>query len=158
MQYFARDVNALGLGWRHQIPGLFSDIQCKLPEWPSCLTLLPPPLGPPTCSLPSSNPSASAIVFQVLILTMQASLPKVLRFCACAGMIYLGYTFCGWIVLGPYHEKVSNANSSRIEGIWGPSPCASSTHPLHSSPASALTSGPGELLLFCFSAISSSGY
>lgn len=20
-------------------------------------------------------------------------------------MIYLGYTFCGWIVLGPYHEK-----------------------------------------------------
>nr|XP_020039662.1 mucolipin-2 [Castor canadensis] len=43
--------------------------------------------------------------YNVLILTMQASLPKVLRFCACAGMIYLGYTFCGWIVLGPYHEK-----------------------------------------------------
>ncbi|KAM7317822.1 hypothetical protein ACRRTK_022559 [Alexandromys fortis] len=56
------------------------------------------------------NPSASAIVFQVLILTMQASLPKVLRFCACAGMIYLGYTFCGWIVLGPYHEKFENLN------------------------------------------------
>lgn len=47
-------------------------------------------------------------LFQVLILTMQASLPKVLRFCCCAGMIYLGYTFCGWIVLGPYHEKVCN--------------------------------------------------
>uniref|UniRef100_A0A5F8HFA5 Mucolipin TRP cation channel 2 n=1 Tax=Monodelphis domestica TaxID=13616 RepID=A0A5F8HFA5_MONDO len=44
--------------------------------------------------------------YNVLILTMQASLPKVLRFCACAGMIYLGYTFCGWIVIGPYHEKV----------------------------------------------------
>ncbi|XP_006898440.1 PREDICTED: mucolipin-2 [Elephantulus edwardii] len=43
--------------------------------------------------------------YNVLILTMQASLPKVLRFCACAGMIYLGYTFCGWIVLGPYHDK-----------------------------------------------------
>ncbi|KAM5323316.1 mucolipin-2 isoform 1-T2 [Glossophaga mutica] len=43
--------------------------------------------------------------YNVLILTMQASLPKVLRFCACAGMIYLGYTFCGWIVLGPYHNK-----------------------------------------------------
>ncbi|KAB0394420.1 hypothetical protein E2I00_019280, partial [Balaenoptera physalus] len=42
--------------------------------------------------------------YNVLILTMQASLPKVLRFCACAGMIYLGYTFCGWIVLGPYHD------------------------------------------------------
>ncbi|CAJ0958946.1 unnamed protein product [Ranitomeya imitator] len=45
--------------------------------------------------------------YNVLILTMQASLPKVLRFCCCAGMIYLGYTFCGWIVLGPYHEKVA---------------------------------------------------
>ncbi|KFO28044.1 Mucolipin-2 [Fukomys damarensis] len=47
---------------------------------------------------------------KVLILTMRASLPKVLRFCACAGMIYLGYTFCGWIVLGPYHEKFENLN------------------------------------------------
>ncbi|KAM4872055.1 mucolipin-2 [Thomomys bottae] len=48
--------------------------------------------------------------YNVLILTMQASLPKVLRFCACAGMIYLGYTFCGWIVLGPYHEKFESLN------------------------------------------------
>uniref|UniRef100_A0A665WJC1 Uncharacterized protein n=1 Tax=Echeneis naucrates TaxID=173247 RepID=A0A665WJC1_ECHNA len=43
--------------------------------------------------------------YNVLILTMRAAFPKVLRFCCCAGMIYLGYTFCGWIVLGPYHEK-----------------------------------------------------
>uniref|UniRef100_A0A8C9AK87 Mucolipin TRP cation channel 2 n=1 Tax=Prolemur simus TaxID=1328070 RepID=A0A8C9AK87_PROSS len=49
--------------------------------------------------------------YNVLILTMQASLPKVLRFCACAGMIYLGYTFCGWIVLGPYHDKFQNLNT-----------------------------------------------
>uniref|UniRef100_A0A8C2P6N7 Polycystin cation channel PKD1/PKD2 domain-containing protein n=1 Tax=Capra hircus TaxID=9925 RepID=A0A8C2P6N7_CAPHI len=49
--------------------------------------------------------------YNVLILTMQASLPKVLRFCACAGMIYLGYTFCGWIVLGPYHNKFENLNT-----------------------------------------------
>nr|KAF6444428.1 mucolipin 2 [Molossus molossus] len=42
---------------------------------------------------------------------MQASLPKVLRFCACAGMIYLGYTFCGWIVLGPYHNKFVALNT-----------------------------------------------
>nr|XP_045378906.1 mucolipin-2 isoform X2 [Camelus bactrianus] len=49
--------------------------------------------------------------YNVLILTMQASLPKVLRFCACAGMIYLGYTFCGWIVLGPYHNKFQNLNT-----------------------------------------------
>ncbi|KAF7202356.1 mucolipin-2 isoform X1 [Nothobranchius furzeri] len=43
--------------------------------------------------------------YNVLILTLKAAFPKVLRFCCCAGMIYLGYTFCGWIVLGPYHEK-----------------------------------------------------
>lgn len=42
---------------------------------------------------------------------MRVAFPKVLRFCCCAGMIYLGYTFCGWIVLGPYHEKVS---------LWAP--------------------------------------
>uniref|UniRef100_A0A3P8TNW3 Mucolipin TRP cation channel 1 n=1 Tax=Amphiprion percula TaxID=161767 RepID=A0A3P8TNW3_AMPPE len=28
------------------------------------------------------------------------------RFCCCAAAIYLGYCFCGWIVLGPYHAKV----------------------------------------------------
>ncbi|XP_078012678.1 mucolipin-2 isoform X3 [Phascolarctos cinereus] len=49
--------------------------------------------------------------YNVLILTMQASLPKVLRFCACAGMIYLGYTFCGWIVIGPYHEKFEDLST-----------------------------------------------
>lgn len=49
--------------------------------------------------------------YNVLILTMRASLPKVLRFCACASMIYLGYTFCGWIVLGPYHTKFENLNT-----------------------------------------------
>ncbi|XP_037355853.1 mucolipin-2 isoform X1 [Talpa occidentalis] len=49
--------------------------------------------------------------YNVLILTMEASLPKVLRFCACAGMIYLGYTFCGWIVLGPYHAKFENLDT-----------------------------------------------
>ncbi|XP_067892698.1 mucolipin-2-like [Heterodontus francisci] len=43
--------------------------------------------------------------YNLLILTMRAALPKVLRFCCCAGMIYLGYMFCGWIVLGPYHSK-----------------------------------------------------
>ncbi|XP_067462306.1 mucolipin-3-like [Thunnus thynnus] len=42
---------------------------------------------------------------QILILTLRAALPNVIRFCCCAAMIYLGYCFCGWIVLGPYHDK-----------------------------------------------------
>ncbi|XP_067845916.1 mucolipin-2-like isoform X2 [Heptranchias perlo] len=49
--------------------------------------------------------------YNVLILTMQAAFPKVLRFCCCAGMIYLGYMFCGWIVLGPYHSKFENLSA-----------------------------------------------
>ena len=48
----------------------------------------------------------TSFTFQLLILTLQAALPNVIRFCCCAAMIYLGYCFCGWIVLGPYHDKV----------------------------------------------------
>ncbi|KAJ3599277.1 hypothetical protein NHX12_033240 [Muraenolepis orangiensis] len=35
----------------------------------------------------------------------KAAFPNVIRFLCCAGIIYLSYCFCGWIVLGPYHEK-----------------------------------------------------
>ncbi|XP_058393086.1 mucolipin-3 [Diceros bicornis minor] len=48
--------------------------------------------------------------YNLLILTLQAALPNVMRFCCCATMIYLGYCFCGWIVLGPYHEKFRSLN------------------------------------------------
>uniref|UniRef100_A0A8D0VJJ9 Mucolipin TRP cation channel 3 n=1 Tax=Sus scrofa TaxID=9823 RepID=A0A8D0VJJ9_PIG len=47
---------------------------------------------------------------KLLILTLQAALPSVIRFCCCAAMIYLGYCFCGWIVLGPYHDKFRSLN------------------------------------------------
>lgn len=43
--------------------------------------------------------------YNILVLTLRAAFPNVIRFCSCASMIYLGYCFCGWIVLGPYHEK-----------------------------------------------------
>ncbi|KAK5919715.1 hypothetical protein CgunFtcFv8_023586 [Champsocephalus gunnari] len=43
--------------------------------------------------------------YNVLILTLRGAFPNVIRFCCCAAMIYLGYCFCGWIVLGPYHDK-----------------------------------------------------
>ncbi|NXJ06860.1 MCLN3 protein, partial [Odontophorus gujanensis] len=48
--------------------------------------------------------------YNLLILTLQAALPNVMRFCCCAAMIYLGYCFCGWIVLGPYHVKFRSLN------------------------------------------------
>ncbi|TNM98502.1 hypothetical protein fugu_014748 [Takifugu bimaculatus] len=43
--------------------------------------------------------------YNILILTLRAAFPNVIRFCCCAAMMYLGYCFCGWIVLGPYHDK-----------------------------------------------------
>ncbi|XP_070604650.1 mucolipin-3-like [Erythrolamprus reginae] len=48
--------------------------------------------------------------YNLLILTLRAALPNVIRFCSCAAMIYLGYCFCGWIVLGPYHAKFHTLN------------------------------------------------
>ncbi|XP_023699966.2 mucolipin-3 [Paramormyrops kingsleyae] len=49
--------------------------------------------------------------YNILILTLRAAFPNVVRFCCCASMIYLGYCFCGWIVLGPYHEKFRTMNT-----------------------------------------------
>ncbi|XP_044278213.1 mucolipin-1 isoform X1 [Varanus komodoensis] len=43
--------------------------------------------------------------YNILIVTMRVALPNVIRFCCCVAVIYLGYCFCGWIVLGPYHVK-----------------------------------------------------
>nr|XP_033781098.1 mucolipin-1 isoform X1 [Geotrypetes seraphini] len=43
--------------------------------------------------------------YNILIVTMRVALPNVIRFCCCVAVIYLGYCFCGWIVLGPYHIK-----------------------------------------------------
>ncbi|KAK7175479.1 hypothetical protein R3I93_002404 [Phoxinus phoxinus] len=43
--------------------------------------------------------------YNILIVTLRAAFPSVIRFCCCAAAIYMGYCFCGWIVLGPYHAK-----------------------------------------------------
>ncbi|KAM9831543.1 mucolipin-3 [Neosynchiropus ocellatus] len=49
--------------------------------------------------------------YNILILTLRAAFPNVIRFIGCAGIIYLSYCFCGWIVLGPYHEKFRTLNT-----------------------------------------------
>lgn len=64
-----------------------------------------PKLGNDT---PQCRPAIPSRFFfwQILILTLRAAFPNVIRFICCAGIIYISYCFCGWIVLGPYHEKV----------------------------------------------------
>ncbi|XP_076829253.1 mucolipin-3 isoform X2 [Brachyhypopomus gauderio] len=49
--------------------------------------------------------------YNVLILTLRAALPNVVRFSFCAVLIYLSYCFCGWIVLGPHHENFRSFNT-----------------------------------------------
>ncbi|NXB77446.1 MCLN1 protein, partial [Donacobius atricapilla] len=41
----------------------------------------------------------------ILIVTLRVALPNVMRFCCCVGVLYLGYCFCGWIVLGHHHVQ-----------------------------------------------------
>ncbi|XP_008544936.1 mucolipin-3 isoform X1 [Microplitis demolitor] len=43
--------------------------------------------------------------YNVVILTLKKAAPKVVRFSICAILIYAGFTFCGWLILGPYHIK-----------------------------------------------------
>jgi len=43
--------------------------------------------------------------YNILLLTIKRAGPNVLRFLVCAGLIYLGFAICGWVVLGPYHIK-----------------------------------------------------
>lgn len=43
--------------------------------------------------------------YNVVILTLKRAAPKMSRFLICALIIYAGFTFCGWLVLGPYHIK-----------------------------------------------------
>lgn len=73
---------------------------------PSARPCLLPPIhtADPGCDRALvGSPSASP---QILIATLRVALPSVMRFCCCVAVIYLGYCFCGWIVLGPYHVKV----------------------------------------------------
>uniref|UniRef100_A0A5S6Q9T4 PKD_channel domain-containing protein n=1 Tax=Trichuris muris TaxID=70415 RepID=A0A5S6Q9T4_TRIMR len=43
--------------------------------------------------------------YNIIILTLKRSVPNVMRFLLCAGILYLAFLFCGWIVIGPYNMK-----------------------------------------------------
>ncbi|RMX48502.1 hypothetical protein pdam_00008482 [Pocillopora damicornis] len=53
--------------------------------------------------------------YNILLVTLKAAAPSVLRFSVCGSLLYFGYLFCGWIVLGPYHEK--------FRDLWTVSEC-----------------------------------
>lgn len=43
--------------------------------------------------------------YNVVILTLKKAAPKIFRFSICALLLYAGFMFCGWLILGPYHMK-----------------------------------------------------
>nr|NVI71447.1 transient receptor potential cation channel, mucolipin ortholog [Cucujiformia] len=50
--------------------------------------------------------------YNVVILTLEKAAPQVMRFLLCALLIYAGFTFCGWLVLGPYHLKFKSLSTT----------------------------------------------
>lgn len=45
-------------------------------------------------------------------------MPLILRFLLCSFVMYCGFMFCGWIVLGPYHTKFRTI-STTFETLFG---------------------------------------
>lgn len=43
--------------------------------------------------------------YNAVILTFKKAAPKMTRFMICALIIFFGFAFCGWLVMGPYHIK-----------------------------------------------------
>lgn len=50
--------------------------------------------------------------YNVVILTLQKAAPQVARFLLCTLLIYAGFTFCGWLILGPYHLKFRSISTT----------------------------------------------
>ena len=77
---------------------------------------------PSPFSLPSSPSFSFSFVLpflplQILLLTLRLSIPSVLRFSICAGILYIAFMFLGWLVLGPYHTKVSGGVAGGVP-LW----------------------------------------
>lgn len=58
-------------------------------------------------------------MYNILLLTVKRALPYLLRFSICIGLLYGGFTFCGWLVLSPYHIKFRTL-SSTSECLFSP--------------------------------------
>merc|ERR1711874_498732 len=46
------------------------------------------------------------------ILTMKGAAPNMFRFLICSSFLYVGFSFAGWVILGPYHFKFETLMST----------------------------------------------
>ena len=51
-----------------------------------------------------------SLFLQVLLIAIRLAIPSVLRFSICVFILFSAFLLCGWLVLGPYHPKVSIIN------------------------------------------------
>lgn len=58
------------------------------------------------------------LCLQLLFRVMAKASGQVMRFLFCFVILFIGFTLCGWVVLGPYHMKVKQyATHLRWPGI-----------------------------------------
>ncbi|KAK3596360.1 hypothetical protein CHS0354_037079 [Potamilus streckersoni] len=60
--------------------------------------------------------------FHLLFRTMYHAFPDVLAYLFCVGLLFIGFTLCGYVVFGPYHNKfqtMSNAADTLFSTISG---------------------------------------
>lgn len=50
--------------------------------------------------------------YNVIIQTVSQAMPNIMRFSVCLFIMYVGFVFCGWVVLGPYQFKFSTISST----------------------------------------------
>ena len=50
--------------------------------------------------------------YNVIILTIRQAMPNIVRFTVCVSIMYFGFVFCGWVVLGPYQFKFNTLSST----------------------------------------------
>ena len=50
--------------------------------------------------------------YNVLILTIKGAAPNIFRFLICTALLYFGFAFAGWSILGPYHFKFASLMST----------------------------------------------
>uniref|UniRef100_A0A183BMS3 PKD_channel domain-containing protein n=1 Tax=Globodera pallida TaxID=36090 RepID=A0A183BMS3_GLOPA len=50
--------------------------------------------------------------YNIIILTLRKSLPSIMRFLVCAVILYSGFLFAGWVIIGPYSLKFRTLGES----------------------------------------------
>ncbi|KAG8186735.1 hypothetical protein JTE90_009804 [Oedothorax gibbosus] len=50
--------------------------------------------------------------YNILMETLKKSIPKLVRFLICVVLLFIGYCFCGFITLAPYHQKFTTFSNT----------------------------------------------